>query len=210
MRSQKRREPRADRRIGVTHRPVDDDVLAERLENAGELFRLRARNGLERRLVLFPVPDFLVVARFAPRPQRQDDAVKHHLPNERVFLDDAPVAEKLFQVSTHRCPIGCIRRAEIDEKHAYAVFNRRRLARRAGICRGLGGRRSGRRRRRWLARGSGRGRLDRGCRSLQRCFRGRRREVKMFRIGRRCVGGGRGRGRGRGRRAFMLSRDSLG
>src|SRR6202021_2014861 len=52
-----RLEPRRDRGLAVAHRPVDGDVAAERLEDRGELLGLRARDGLERRLVLLPVPD---------------------------------------------------------------------------------------------------------------------------------------------------------
>ena len=164
-------------------------------------------------LVLFPIPDFLVVARFAPRPQRQDDAVKHQLPNERVFLDDARIGEELFQVSAHGHPIGCIRRAEIDEKHADAVFNRRRLARHGGFQRGLGGRHGSlgdRSRQLLLARrggcGCGRRRLDRACRSVVRRFGGRQREGKMFGFGGDFVDSGHRLGRS----ASMPGRDSLG
>ncbi len=74
------------------------------------------------------VPDFLVVARLAARAQRQNDAVEHDLPEQRIVLDHAPVGEKLLQIAAHGGRIGRIGRAEIDQKHADAVLDRRRLA----------------------------------------------------------------------------------
>ena len=133
-------EPRGDRRVGIAHRPVDDDVRAERLERAGELAGLRTREGLDRQLVRLAVPDCLIIVRFAPRAQRQDDAVENELPQQRVVFDDARISEKLFQIAPYGWRIGRIGRAEIDQKHADAVFDRRRL-RRSGRLSGWGGRR---------------------------------------------------------------------
>ncbi len=130
-------EPRGDRRIGIAHRPVDDDMLAERLENAGEFFRLRAGDGLERQLVLLVVPDFLVVARFAPRTHRQNDAVEQELPEQRIPFDDARVGEEFLQIASHRLGLGGIGRAEIDEQHADTRRGGHRLVGRAdkSVCR---------------------------------------------------------------------------
>ena len=114
-------EPRLDRWIGVAHRPVDDDMFAERFEDAGELFGLRARDRLERRFVLVVVPDFLVVARFAPRADRQNETVEKEFPEQRVIFDDAPVAEELLKIAAHRGRRRRVGSAEIDEEHADAA-----------------------------------------------------------------------------------------
>ena len=133
-RADQRLKPRCDRRRRIAHRPIDDDVLAERLENAGELLGLRAGDGLERRFVLVAIPDFLIVARFAPRPNRQDDAVEQETPQQRVVLDDALVGEKFFQVSAHRLAVRRIGRAEIDQQHANTAPGRRGFACGRGIA----------------------------------------------------------------------------
>ena len=92
-------------------------------QDAGELFGLRPRDGLERRFVLVVVPDSLVVARLAPRPDRQDDAVEDELPEQPALLDHARIGEELFQVAAHRLGIGRVGRAEIDQQHADTVLH---------------------------------------------------------------------------------------
>ena len=111
-------EPRGDRRIAVAHRPVDDDMPAERLQNGGKLLRLRPRDGLERRLVLFAVPDLVVVAAFAARPKPQDVAVEHQLPQQAVLLDHPLVGQKLAQIPPHRGGVGRVGRSQIGQEHA--------------------------------------------------------------------------------------------
>ena len=140
-------------------------------QDAGELFGLRPGDGLERQFVLVVVPDLLVVARLAPRPDRQDDAVEDELPEQTALLDHAGIGEELFQVAAHRLGIGRVRRAEIDQEHADTVLH---LFVRGGSFRCCGGIRcrlgtfGGRRRcgRRFCARDCGR--------FLRRQFRRRR------------------------------------
>ena len=134
-------ESRGDRWVGVAHRPVDNDVIAERLERAGEFFGLRAREGLDRRLVRLTVPDFLIVVGFAQRAQRQDNAVENGLPQHRIIFDDARIAEKLFQIAAYGGRVGRIGRAEIYQKHADAVFDRGGLRPGGRFCDGWSGRR---------------------------------------------------------------------
>ena len=69
-----------NRRVAVTHGPFDHELVTERLERAGELDGLRARDGLERGFVAFVVPDFCVVARLFAWPDRQDHSVEDDLP----------------------------------------------------------------------------------------------------------------------------------
>ena len=106
--------------VRVSHRPVDDDVLAEWLEQVGELLGLRAGDGLDRRFVPLTIPDFPVVAHFAPRAERQNDAVENDLPQQRILFDHARIGEEFLEIAPHRRGIGGIRRAEIDQKHADA------------------------------------------------------------------------------------------
>src|SRR6185437_16932934 len=54
---------RSDRRVAVAHRPVDRQVAI--WQRFGQFLRLRARDGLQRRLVALLVPDFVVVAALA-------------------------------------------------------------------------------------------------------------------------------------------------
>src|SRR5581483_7676489 len=86
-----------------------------------ELVRLGPRYGLQRRLVSLPVPDLVVVATLAARPDRQDDEIEDKPPLQAVFLDHAPVRQKLLEIPAHRPVIGRIRRAEIDQQHADAA-----------------------------------------------------------------------------------------
>src|SRR6202048_4068661 len=79
--------------------------------------RLGAGYGLDRGLVSLPVPDLLVVARFAARAKTQHNAVEDELPNETLVLDHAGVGEKLFEVAPHRGWVGRVRCAEIDQQH---------------------------------------------------------------------------------------------
>src|SRR5260221_524751 len=107
-----------NRRIAVTHGPLDHEVLAERLERARELDGLRASDGLERRFVAFVVPDPGVVGRLFPWPDRQDHAVWHDLAEQGLILDLPPIAEKFLEIAPHGGGIGGLGRAEIDQQHA--------------------------------------------------------------------------------------------
>jgi len=111
-------------------------VGAQRLERTGELFGLRAGDGLEWGFVLFVVPDLGVVARLASRPDGQDDAVENELPQRPLILDHARIGEKFLEIAAHRGRIGRLRGAEIDQQHAD-------LAGRGGRTVGRGGRRRG-------------------------------------------------------------------
>ena len=102
-----------------------------------EFFGLRSRNGLERRFVLVAVPDISVVARFAPRADRQDDDIEQEFPQQRIVFDDAAVAQELFQIAPHRRRRRCIGGAEIDQKDADTGCLLRNHARRAGRNAGL-------------------------------------------------------------------------
>ena len=126
-------EPRCDRRAGVTHGPIDDDMLAKRLEDPAELFRLRAGDRFDWRFVLVAIPDFLIVAGSTPRAQWQDNGVEERLPLQRILLDHTLVGQKLLQVTPHRRGRVRIRSAEIDEEHADTAGRwRRRNSRLAG------------------------------------------------------------------------------
>ena len=122
MRSQPRAisagEPRCDRRIAVAHRPVDHEVRTDRRQRGGELVGLRAGDGLERELVALDVPDLAVVLGFDPRPDRQDDAVEHGLPDQPLVLDHPRVGQEFLEIAPHRRRVGGVRGAEIDQQHA--------------------------------------------------------------------------------------------
>ncbi len=120
-----RGDARANRGIAVAHRPVDDDARAA--ERRGELFGLRARDGLERGFVPLAIPDRVIVAALGARTRGQDDAVEHELPEERIVLDHARVGQELPQVAAHRPEIGRVRRSEIDEQHADPSRPHRRM-----------------------------------------------------------------------------------
>ncbi len=111
-------ELQCERGIAVAHRPVDHELRAERLERAAELLRLRAGDGLERGFVLLVVPDLGVVARLAPRPDAQDDAVEHELPQRALVLDHPRIAEEFLEVAAHGLRVGGVGGAEIDQQHA--------------------------------------------------------------------------------------------
>ena len=113
-------DPRADRRIAVAHRPIDHDMVmvGDRL---GQLFRLRARDGLQRRFVFLGVPDFQVVARFAPRAGIQDDAVQRQLPQQALIFDHPRIGQEFLEINPHAFGVGAVRRAEIDQQHADAL-----------------------------------------------------------------------------------------
>src|SRR5262249_11263302 len=111
---------------------------AQRLERAGELFGLRAGDGLERGFVLFVVPDLGVVARLASRPDGQDDAVENELPQRSLILDHARIGEKLLEIAAHRWRIGRLRGAEIDQQHADLAGRGGRVVGRGGWRRRVG------------------------------------------------------------------------
>ena len=114
-----RLDARADRRIAVTHRPVDHDMVmvGDRLR---QLFGLRARDRLQRGFVLLGVPDLPVVARLAAGTDAQDDAVQDQLPAQPLILDHARIGEEFLQIDPHAPGVGGIGRAEIDQQHADA------------------------------------------------------------------------------------------
>ena len=104
--------------MAVAHRPVDDDVRAQRLQRAGKLLGLRAGDGLERGFVLLLVPDLGVVARLAARADAQDDAVERELPHQALVLNHARIGEELLEIAAHRCGVGAVGGAEIDQQYA--------------------------------------------------------------------------------------------
>src|SRR5262249_46906828 len=110
-------EFRCDRGMAVAHRPVDQEVGAQRLERAAELFGLRAGNGLEGGFVLFVVPDFGVIARLSSGPDGHDDAVENELPQRPLILDHPRIGEKFLEIAAHRGRIGGLRGAKIDQQH---------------------------------------------------------------------------------------------
>src|SRR5262245_35820124 len=87
----------------------------------GELLRLRAGDGLERRLVLLEIPDFLVVERLPRRADAQDDAVEDRLPDQALVLDHAAVGEKFLEIDAHTPGVAGIGRAEVDQENADAL-----------------------------------------------------------------------------------------
>jgi hypothetical protein len=109
----------ADRRVAVAHGPVDDDLRV--VQRSAELFRLRPGDRLQRRLVLVRVPDFLVVARLARRPEDENDAVENQLPEQSLLLDHAGVRQELAQIDAHALRIGRVGRAQIHQQHADAL-----------------------------------------------------------------------------------------
>jgi hypothetical protein len=108
-------EFRCDRGVAVAHRPVDQEMAAQRLERAGELFGLRAGDGLEGGFVLFVIPDLGVVARLPTRPDGQDDAVENELPQRALILDHPRIGEEFFEIAAHGGGIGGLRGTEIDQ-----------------------------------------------------------------------------------------------
>ena len=105
------------RRIAVAHAPVDDDLRLV-LEDSREFLGLGAREGAQRRLVLFAVPDFGVVRAGFLRTSGQHQAVEDRIPDCLVQLDHARVRQEFAQITPHRPKIGAVRRAEIDEQDA--------------------------------------------------------------------------------------------
>ena len=112
-------DARTDRRIAVAHRPVDHDMVVIG-DRRGQLFGLRARDGLQRGFVLLGVPDLLVVARLAAGADAQDDAVEDQLPQQPLILDHARIGEKFLEIDPHAPGVGGVGGAEIDQQHADA------------------------------------------------------------------------------------------
>src|SRR5262249_17988299 len=111
-------EFRCDRGMAIAHRPVDHEMGAQRLERAGELFGLRAGDGLEWGFVFFVIPDLGVVARLPTRPDGQDDAGENELPQRPLILDHPRIGKKFLEIAAHGGRIGGLRGAEIDQQHA--------------------------------------------------------------------------------------------
>src|SRR6185295_14036548 len=84
-------------RIAIAHGPVDDDGL--RAQRGRQLFALRSRDGLERALVAFPVPDLVVVLAFSTGPEGENDEIKYGPPLEARHFDDASIRQKLLEVA---------------------------------------------------------------------------------------------------------------
>src|SRR3954465_1385934 len=93
-------------------------MRADRLQSCGELFRLCAGDGFERRLVLLDIPDLPVISGFKPRPDGQDDTVENELPDRTLVLDHPRVREEFLKITAHARRIGGIWSAEIDQQHA--------------------------------------------------------------------------------------------
>jgi hypothetical protein len=72
------------------------------------------------------IPDLGVIARLAPRPDRQDDAVEHELPDDALVLDHARIGEELLEIAAHRGRVGAVGGAEIDQQHADLAARRGR------------------------------------------------------------------------------------
>src|SRR6185437_11385601 len=82
------------------------------------LLGLRARDGLQRRLVALLVPDFSVVTRLGGRARAQDDAIQDQLPDETLILDHARVRQELVEINPHAPGVGGVGCAEVNEEHA--------------------------------------------------------------------------------------------
>ena len=96
-------------------------------ERVGELFGLRARDGLQRALVALLVPDRLVVLALAAAGARDRMIeIEDRPPQPARRLDDAPVGQEFLEIAPHRPIVGRLRRAEIDEQHADPPAWRRR------------------------------------------------------------------------------------
>src|SRR4029077_78853 len=133
MLCRERFEPRLDRRIPVAHGPVDSDALVNLVEDFVELVGLRACDGFQRGLVAILVPDLVVVAPLAARPDRQDDEIEHEPPFEAILLDHAPVRQKFLEITAHRPVTGRVGRAEVDQQHTDPAAGCRNCRRTHGL-----------------------------------------------------------------------------
>ena len=128
MRSQpsawSRRETLADRRLAVTHRPVDQAtsrrIAAAVGQRGGKFGGGRAGDGFQRALVELFVPDRRVILALHLRAPRQDDEIEDRPPEEAVGFDDPPVGQEFLEIAAHRPIVRALRRAEIDQEHADA------------------------------------------------------------------------------------------
>ena len=111
-------DARGDARFAVAHRPVDHEIGA-RGKRRGDLLALRAGNGTQRGLVKLLVPYRAILGAASRRPDGQHDTIKDQPPQHSVRLDDPAVGQKLLEVAAHGPIVGAVRRAEIDEEHAY-------------------------------------------------------------------------------------------
>ena len=105
-----------DWRLAIAHGPIDDEFRVVQMYR--QFLRLGAREGLERRFIVFAVPDFCVGMTAALRPKRQNDEIENKPPHDPVHFDDAAVGEELFQVAAHGPIGGGFRGSEIGEKQA--------------------------------------------------------------------------------------------
>ena len=98
------RAPRAapDRGLAIAHRPVDRDMAADGSSIAASFSACARVMVLSGDSFFSAIPDLRVVAGFAARPERQNDAVEDELPDEAGLLDHALVGQELAQISPHR------------------------------------------------------------------------------------------------------------
>ena len=106
------RQPVADARIAVAHRPVDHHAV----QPSGQLFGLPARIKGQWRPILGP-HQTIGVRRFC-RPRVQNHPAQDRLPDDRGNLDHALVRQKLLEIAFDGLLVRRIGRAEVDQQQA--------------------------------------------------------------------------------------------
>ncbi len=103
------------RRIPVSHRQRDASLrIPHSTEPRLQSFCLRLGKAQERRAVLGP--DLPIQLRRPSRTPDEDDPVEDEPPQDRIEVDDAPIAEELAKVPPHRGRSGRIRSTELRDQ----------------------------------------------------------------------------------------------